>query len=258
MSNNNWFTVEKIDDTTYAISEYGHWENAHSYLLLGKEQACLIDTGLGIGNIKEVVDELTELPISVITTHVHWDHIGGHGLFDNIQVHGKDSEWLRDGIPVPLNNIRQNLVRDLTKPLPEDFDIEEYYPYQGQPQVELADGDLISLGNRELKVIHTPGHSPGHICLYEKERGYLFTGDLLYKGTLFAFFPSTNPLQFAQSIYKIAQLDKVSRILPGHHQLEISDKFLDKAKSYFEKLEKEDLLYQGSGLHDFGDLKIKL
>ena len=82
--------------------------------------------------------------------------------------------------------------------------------------------------------------------------------DLLYKGTLFAFFPSTNPLQFAQSIYKIAQLDKVSRILPGHHQLEISDKFLDKAKSSFEKLEKEDLLYQGSGLHDFGDLKIKL
>ncbi len=50
----SWFTVEKIDNFTYAISEYGHWENAHSYLLIGKTHAALIDTGLGIGDIKSV------------------------------------------------------------------------------------------------------------------------------------------------------------------------------------------------------------
>ena len=72
----DWFTVEKIDEDTYAISEYQHWEETHCYLLCGTKRALLIDTGLGVANIKEVVDKLTMLPIFVVTTHVHWDHIG--------------------------------------------------------------------------------------------------------------------------------------------------------------------------------------
>ena len=80
----DWFTIEKIDNDTFVISEYGHFERVHSYLLLGDKFALLIDTGLGIGDIKKEVDLLTDLPIKVVTTHVHWDHIGGHHLFNNI------------------------------------------------------------------------------------------------------------------------------------------------------------------------------
>ena len=83
----DWFTVEKIDEDTYAISEYQHWAETHCYLLCGTKRALLIDTGLGVANIKEVVDKLTMLPIFVVTTHVHWDHIGGHQYFENIGVH---------------------------------------------------------------------------------------------------------------------------------------------------------------------------
>ena len=64
-----WFTVELLDNDTYVISEYNHWEETHCYLLLGTNKAVLIDTGLGISNIKDVIDELTKLPIFVITTH---------------------------------------------------------------------------------------------------------------------------------------------------------------------------------------------
>ncbi len=60
-------------------------------------------------------------------------------------------------------------------------------------------GDIISLGNRQIQVIHTPGH----ICLYEKQKGYLFSGDLIYKGTLDAFYPTTNPVDFMKSIKKV-------------------------------------------------------
>ncbi len=67
----SWFTVNQIDNTTFAISEYGHWEQVHSYLLIGEEKAALIDTGLGIDNIKRITDQLTNLPIIVLTTHVH-------------------------------------------------------------------------------------------------------------------------------------------------------------------------------------------
>lgn len=56
---NQWFSVEKIDETTFAISEYKHWEETHCYLLIGTGCAVLIDTGLGVSNIREVVDSLT-------------------------------------------------------------------------------------------------------------------------------------------------------------------------------------------------------
>ena len=55
----DWFTVEKIDNNTFAISEYKHWEETHCYLLCGNEKAILIDTGLGVENIKEITDSLT-------------------------------------------------------------------------------------------------------------------------------------------------------------------------------------------------------
>ena len=106
----DWFTIEKIDNNTYAISEYGHWEKMHSYLLIGKTYALLIDTGLGIGNIKKEVDLLTDLPVKVVTTHVHWDHIGGHSLFSDISVHTDDAKWLKSGIPIPINIIKNKQI----------------------------------------------------------------------------------------------------------------------------------------------------
>jgi len=190
---NEWFTLEEIDDKTFAISEYGHREQVHSYLLMGKTCALLIDTGLGIGNIKKVTEELTDLPVKVITTHVHWDHTGGHRLFDEIYVHKEEAQWLREGIPLPLEKIRGYVSGPVTKKLPEDFHIEDYFPYKGEPAGVLQDNDILTDGSRNIKIIHTPGHSPGHICIYEEERRFLFTGDLIYKGTLFAFYPSTDP-----------------------------------------------------------------
>ncbi len=82
MSNgNDWFTINQIDDSTYAISEYKHWEETHCYLLIGQESGILIDTGLGVSNIHDVVKYLTDKPIAAVATHIHWDHIGGHQYF---------------------------------------------------------------------------------------------------------------------------------------------------------------------------------
>ena len=85
MNIKSWFSVEKIDSDTFAISEYKHWEETHCYLLCGTEKAVFIGTGLGVGNIREIVDSLTSLPVTVMTTHVHWDHIGGHRYFEKIE-----------------------------------------------------------------------------------------------------------------------------------------------------------------------------
>lgn len=176
-----WFTIEKIDNETFTISEYGHWEKVHSYLLIGKDAAILIDTGLGIGNIKNQVKLLTNLPIIVVTTHAHWDHIGGHSLFNNICIHKDDAGWLRNGIGIPLNVIKKNVIGEpLSKTPPKEFNIDNYKLYAGEPTRILKDNDIIDIGARTVRVIHTPGHSPGHICLFEEEKGYLYSGDLIY------------------------------------------------------------------------------
>ena len=101
----NWFTIEQIDRDTFSISEYKHWEETHCYLLCGEKCAILIDTGLGVSNIRKIVDSLTELPVMAVTTHVHWDHIGGHKYFDNIAVHEEEKDWLSVRFPIPLQKV---------------------------------------------------------------------------------------------------------------------------------------------------------
>ena len=138
---------------------------------------------------------------------------------------------------------------------PSDFKIEKYQIFQGVPQIILHDNDCIDLGNRKLIVLHTPGHSPGHCCFYEPERKYLYSGDLIYKGCLDAFYPTTDPQLFFQSIRKLQSL-AIQRILPAHHQLAIPVDIISRIEKAFCQLAKEGNLKQGCGIFDFGDFQI--
>ncbi len=253
---NDWFTVEEIDAQTFAISEYKHWEETHCYLLCGQETALLIDTGLGVSNIKKIVDSLTDLPVMAVTTHVHWDHIGGHRYFDNIAVHELEQDWLSVKFPIPLQVVKNNLTR-FPCAFPAEFDIDDYRIFQGMPQRVFSDGDRLDLGNRKIRVVHTPGHSPGHCCFYEPEREYLFSGDLIYKGCLYAFYPTTDPQHFYHSVKRVQEY-KISRILPGHHQLNIPVSLIDEIEAGFAQIERSGKLKQGNGLFEFGDFQIQI
>lgn len=251
-----WFTVEQLDNETFAISEYKHWEETHCYLLLGTNAAILIDSGLGIANIRKVVDSITNLPVMVITTHVHWDHIGGHKYFENIGVYEMEEKWLCDKFPIPLQVVKRNLM---CKPcsFPAGSNIEDYQIFQGKPQKILHDGDCLDLGNRKLIVIHTPGHSPGHCCFYEPEKKYLYSGDLIYSGCLDAFYPTTDPELFWKSVKRVQKL-AVNRILPGHHQLDISVDMIGKVEDAFRQLKQAGKLEQGNGVFDYGEFQIHI
>ncbi len=182
----SWFTVEKIDNETYVISEYKHWEETHCYLLIGIDKCLLIDTGLGVGNLLEVINRLTDLPVEVVVTHVHWDHIGGLKYFKNIAVHDAEKEWLTNEFPIPIQLVIKNLIREPCD-FPTYFNKDNYEIFKGQPTAILQDNDIIDLENRKIEIIHTPGHSPGHICLYEPDKKYLYSGDLIYMGKLMLF-----------------------------------------------------------------------
>ena len=80
----DWFEVYRIDDDIYAIYEPGQFEEVISFLIVGNDFALMFDTGLGIGNIRRVVDQLTDKDVVVLNSHTHYDHIGGNHLFDTI------------------------------------------------------------------------------------------------------------------------------------------------------------------------------
>ena len=251
-----WFTTEQIDGETFALSEYGHPEEAHCYLLCGGSRALLIDTGLGVGDLKSEVERLTSLPILVATTHVHWDHIGGHGQFRQIAVFEKEAAWLSGGFPLPLAVVRRNLAAGGCR-FPEGFDPEQYRIFQGGAGRLLRDGEVIRLGGRSVQVLHTPGHSPGHCCFYEPDRGFLYTGDLIYKGCLDAFYPTTDPKVFLRSAQKAAALP-ARRLLPGHHSLKLPPDLAARVAAAFEQLGRAGKLEQGGGIFEFGEFQIHL
>lgn len=140
---------------------------------------------------------------------------------------------------------------------PLDFNIDQYQIFQGIPQMLLHDGDSIDLGKRKLIVIHTPGHSPGHCCFYEADRKYLYSGDLIYRGCLDAFYPSTDPQKFWKSVRKIQSLE-IGRILPGHHHLSIPVTMIDKIETAFHNLSNEGKLKQGNGIFNYEGFQIHI
>lgn len=251
----DWFTIDKIDPETYVISEYRHWEETHCYLLNGGERSLLIDTGLGICNIYDQVVRLTDRPVAAVATHIHWDHIGGHAYFPDFYAHREELAWLQGGFPLPMETIRA-MVLDRCDP-PEGYDVGTYRLFQGTPTRLLEDGDTIDLGGRVIQALHTPGHSPGHLCFWEPERGYLFSGDLVYKDTLFAYYPSTDPEAYLFSLERLAELP-VARLFPGHHTLDIQPEILARMRDKFRELKRAGKLCHGSGVFDYGDWAVWL
>lgn len=252
---NDWFIIDEVDKETYIISEYRHWEESHCYLLNGSEYSLLIDTGLGICNIYDQVEKLTDKPVIAIATHIHWDHIGGHKFFPNFYAHKNELNWLNGEFPLTIEQIRDMVVDRCD--LPAGFDVKNYEFFQGKPTKVLQNNEIINIGDRFVQIVHTPGHSPGHMCFWEKENGYLFTGDLVYKDTLFAYFPSTDPEAYLSSLEQVSMLP-VKRVFPAHHTLNIQPEILVRMRDAFRQLKVNDNLHHGSGTFEFGDWAVRL
>jgi glyoxylase-like metal-dependent hydrolase (beta-lactamase superfamily II) len=201
------------------------------------------------------VKNLTDKPITAVATHIHWDHIGGHKYFPDFYAHEDELNWLNGEFPLKMEQIK-GMVMDRCN-LPEGYDVNQYEFFQGTPTRVLKDGDEIDIGGRSIQVLHTPGHSPGHMCFWEKDRGYLFTGDLVYKDTLFAYYPSTDPQAYLVSLEKVSALP-AKRVFPAHHSLDIQPEILTRMLDAFRQLQVSGQLHHGSGTFNYGDWAVWL
>jgi glyoxylase-like metal-dependent hydrolase (beta-lactamase superfamily II) len=93
-----WFAVDEPSPGVFRIQEPLHNENVKSFLVVGADRAALIDTGMGVGDIRAVVESLTSLPVVVINSHAHWDHIGGNASFDEVWIHEAEADGAVKGV----------------------------------------------------------------------------------------------------------------------------------------------------------------
>lgn len=221
----SWHTVAQVEENVYRISEpLGTIEprvgitTANMYLVVGQDRAVLIDSGMGIGEVTTEIGKLTSQPCGVLNTHYHWDHIGANSLFSECAIHEDEVALVAQEPDVGF--VREAMQSSAARAvLPADFDPTAYRVIPKPATHVLQDHDKIDLGGRELLVIHTPGHSPGHVVYLDEASGILFTGDTAYQGPLFASFEGSNPVDFAQSVKRLSRLPRVRLICPGHDDL---------------------------------------
>jgi glyoxylase-like metal-dependent hydrolase (beta-lactamase superfamily II) len=214
----DWFEVYEVETDVWAIYEPFQWQEVISYLIIGSDSALLFDTGNGIGNIKAIVDQLTDKPVQVLNSHSHFDHIGGNHQFQEIlspstrfsvaNSRGNDSRQIK--MEVSEEALCKGLPAGVTR---ENHRIE---PYSITAQVK--DGRVIDLGSRKLEVIHTPGHTDDSVALLDKDSGLLWTGDSFYEGPIWLFFPETDLAAYEMSLARLVSLvPRLEALLPAHN-----------------------------------------
>jgi glyoxylase-like metal-dependent hydrolase (beta-lactamase superfamily II) len=214
----DWFEVYLIDDGIYAIYEPGQFEEVMSFLLVGEVFALMFDTGLGIGNIRRVVDQLTDLDVVVLNSHTHYDHIGGNHLFDTIYGTSLDYTQQRSmGSPpeAVAGFLREGWV---WKPLPDGFSADEFQSHAFDIDKLVYEGDKIDIGGRVLEILFTPGHAPDSICLLDRENRLLLTGDTFYLAPLYTHLEGSSFEDYSNSAAKLAGLaGEIDKALTSHN-----------------------------------------
>lgn len=190
MHNNPDYRIQPIDDGVWSIE----MATVRAFIAAGATSALLIDSGAGGINLHEAVRSVTDLPVRIVNTHSHFDHISGNAYFD-----------LQFAHPMELSSLAKA-------------------GYNAQP---VNEGSGFDLGGRILQVVDLPGHSPGSISLWDTERGYLFAGDTVAQdrpvflsldgGSLEAFIRSMERLL---SMRQMEDGSRLERIFCAHGALE--------------------------------------
>ena len=216
-----WFEVYKVADAVFAIYEPHQFEETISYLVVGEKRALLFDTGMGISDLKKVTAQLTHLPIIVLNSHTHDDHVGDNWQFNTI--YGMNTDFTRANARGSREDAQAELGADqICGSLPTGFDPKAYATRPWKITSYTHDGDRIDLGGRSLEVIATPGHTPDAISLLDRANGLLFTGDTYYPAPIWLYRPETDLEAYAASIRRLAALAPQIKTVLGQHNIPIA------------------------------------
>jgi glyoxylase-like metal-dependent hydrolase (beta-lactamase superfamily II) len=212
-----WYETRRVGDDVTLIGEpfIKEFYRCNIWHVRGRERDMLVDSGMGVVSLRQHVPLVTEKPCVAVASHTHFDHIGSHHEFPERLVHAAEEALLAH--PTRANTLADPYVTDdIFTALPPEPYVSAEYRVAGAPATRIvADGDMIDLGDRRFEVIHTPGHSPGGIVLFERATGILFSGDIVYDGPLIEDAYHSNAADYVASMERLLALPV--RIVHGGH-----------------------------------------
>ncbi len=202
----DYFAVENLGEGVYAIGEPRYYQANYSYLIVGETRALLFDAGSGTRDMRPVVKSLTNLPVTILPSHLHYDHLAG--------VHASDRIALVD-LPSTRAGVEDGRFR------PGRYQFLGMFDGLAAPWVPVAEwikpGTTIDLGGRSLRLLSTPGHTPHSVALHDPRGKRLFTGDFIYPTMLYAFLPGADLTGYRRTTRRLLEdLPSDTRLWTAH------------------------------------------
>lgn len=213
----DWWRVRGVGDGITWIDEphIHEFYRCNVWHVRGRDGDMLVDSGMGVVSLREWVPLVTERPLEAVASHTHFDHIGCHHEFPCRSCHAAEAEMMR--VPTRVATLADPYVTDgIFTALPPSPYSSATYAVKSAPATRLLwDGDVVDLGDRYFEVIHTPGHSPGGIALWEAATGVLFSGDIVYDGPLIEDTYHSDAADYHRSMVRLYDLPV--RVVHGGH-----------------------------------------
>jgi hydroxyacylglutathione hydrolase len=166
----------------------------------GSEEALVVDPGFFPERVHELLKLAGKRPVAALATHGHYDHIGSAALFCGSEI----PFYIHKDDELALTDPRGWGAGFVTEGVGRPGDVRT-----------VSDGEVIDVAGFSLEVLHTPGHTPGHICLKADE--WIFTGDLVFKGAIGrSDFPNSDPEAMEASLRRFLALPDPLAVYPGH------------------------------------------
>ncbi len=213
----DWYRLQTKGDGVTLIDEpfIHEFYRCNVWHVRGRDRDMLVDSGMGVVSLREWVPLVTERALTAVASHTHFDHIGCHHEFDDRCVHRAEADILAH--PTRAATLAEPYVTDdIFDRLPPLPYLSATYAVKAAPATRLLeDGDILDLGDRHFEVIHTPGHSPGGIALWEAATGILFSGDIVYDGPLIEDTYHSDAADYHRSMLRL--FDLPVRVVHGGH-----------------------------------------
>jgi glyoxylase-like metal-dependent hydrolase (beta-lactamase superfamily II) len=212
----DWYeTIRMADDVTLIHEPWiKPFYRCNMWHVRGRDRDLLFDTGLGHFSLRDNIAVVADRPLTCVASHTHFDHIGCHHEFPQRCVHSAEAAILAE--PRGDWTLADRYATDeMFDRLPHGWDTLLYKVQPAAAQRLLEHDDVIDLGNRSFEVVHTPGHSPGSIGLFERATGIFLSGDAVYDGPLIDDAYHSNRDAYVATLCRLYELP-VSTVHGGH------------------------------------------